>query len=307
MASATASPTLTSEVAAPPPRVPTERVRVHSTYIDMLRFVEVVRSDPTADRWEVFQDEVIFPNRFFFSDYLLGSRQREAVWREWIEDTALSDIEGSVELLRQADLESTLEDAVDRISERLPLPSLEIFILLAPPSVVGRHVGLTIGPSKFALFLTDSPAYFREDETAEEIIAFWQSWAPSILAHEAHHSVRISRGAGGFTLADFLVLEGLADAFAEELYPNLVSSCNRILSAEQERLIWAEMQPLLFAAGDLLYQRYFQGAGGLDPCIGYHIGYQIVSSYLRNHPGVTAADLVTTPAREIVLASGYAP
>jgi hypothetical protein len=94
----------------------------------------------------------------------------------------------------------------------------------------------------------------------------------------------------------------LAEAFAQQLYPDMRDSCAPSLSAAREREVWAEMQPVLGSANPGLYERFFTRG-----IVGYPIGYNIVQSYLEVHPGETAASLVDISGRELIAASGYDP
>jgi len=53
------------------------------------------------------------------------------------------------------------------------------------------------------------------------------------------------------------------------------------------------------------HAEWFFGSGDLPRWAGYTLGFDIVSGYLRRHPALTAADLVTTDAETILRGSGF--
>jgi hypothetical protein len=124
------------------------------------------------------------------------------------------------------------------------------------------------------------------------------AWIPLIVAHELHHSSRFRAGAGGNTLGDVIVSEGLADRFAHEVYPRAQHSpWDHALTKEQEHAYWKRVRPLLQAR---IEPSVFWGDNGRFPeWAGYTVGYDIVGRYLTAHH-VRAAALVTVKAKTIL-------
>jgi len=130
-----------------------------------------------------------------------------------------------------------------------------------------------------------------------------------VLAHELNHSARIYEGPGfGTTLLHALIGEGLAEAFALELYPKSEPFSEQALTPEQEATAWAEAQANL---GDVLtreeHARWFFGRGDLPNGAGYGLGLAIIRSYLKHHPKEEAHDITLMPSKKILRRSRYDP
>jgi Predicted Zn-dependent protease (DUF2268) len=140
-------------------------------------------------------------------------------------------------------------------------------------------------------------------------------WVPALLAREAHNSARIRQGPGfGTTLGDWIVTEGLADAFAREAFPATpLAPWVEALSDEEQGLYWALAQPFLNQtppdreAADELFNEWFFGTGAIPRWAGYNLGFELVTAFLSDHPDTTAATLVDTPGERIISESGYDP
>lgn len=140
---------------------------------------------------------------------------------------------------------------------------------------------------------------------------------PSISVHELHHNIRLAfePWTAGTTVGQYVVLEGLAEAFAaeavgEELlgpWPNALSE--KQLEAARPRFRDAldvsgfdEIRGYVF--GDWAASRMGYAPQGLPPFAGYAMGYRIVREYLERS-GLTAAEATYEPWREIVEGSRY--
>lgn len=120
-----------------------------------------------------------------------------------------------------------------------------------------------------------------------------------------HHSARIRRGPGyGTTLLEALVTEGLADHFAEELYPQPAGfPWNHALTRSQLVEQWTKARSQLH---DDRYdhERWFFGGAKTPRWTGYTLGYEITKRYLQRS-GRTAAESVATQARRVLRVSRF--
>lgn len=136
---------------------------------------------------------------------------------------------------------------------------------------------------------------------------------PVTMAHELSHAKRIlvagkCWAATRTTLAEALVCEGLGDAFARQIYPERKTPHSDALTPAEEERMWKRIEPKLDAP--LPPERFFEwftsgGRNGIPHWTGYTIGFRIVRSYLRAHPGVTAAEVTLMDADELIENSGY--
>jgi uncharacterized protein YjaZ len=87
-----------------------------------------------------------------------------------------------------------------------------------------------------------------------------------------------------------------ADAFAKSLYNSLEPKWLNTLTTEQEDLLWEKYIAVLNSTDRTKLEKYIFGdeSIGLPWCAGYHFGYEIVKSYLKNNPEKNFNDLIET-------------
>ncbi|GAA3400038.1 DUF2268 domain-containing protein [Paenibacillus hodogayensis] len=181
----------------------------------------------------------------------------------------------------------------------------------------------------FTLALADShkfaepPGYTGSGGTpGQAIVIVWPSAyniprLPAIVAHELHHNVRLSYEpwTRDTTVGQYLVMEGLAEAFAAELYgEERLGPWVSVLDEAGHEEVKPRYREALHVSGfndirgymfgDLEGDAYGFAKKGLPPYAGYAVGYRIVTSYLRRS-GKTAAEATYLPWQDIVEGSGY--
>ncbi|NGZ74374.1 DUF2268 domain-containing protein [Saccharibacillus alkalitolerans] len=143
---------------------------------------------------------------------------------------------------------------------------------------------------------------------------------PAIVAHEFNHNLRFSHAAwnhGNVTVGDYLVIEGLAECFAEELYGSERlgpwveearkggGDFERSVSVFGEALGvkgFAEVAGYMF--GDEIAREQGYAPVGLPPFAGYAVGYAAVRSFLKR-TGVGIAEASILGTEEIIRESGF--
>lgn len=214
---------------------------------------------------------------------------------------------GCLRLARTAHLhlESIVRRSLTRITGLLTHLRTSVAISLnvgrAPPSGVSGWTDQRKGRVHISL-------HSRVADVAQEIGV----WLPFTLAHELDHADRILHGPGiGHTLLDWLVAEGMADAFAGQAFPTIPPTLgDHALSTGQTRALWSKARPLLGERqGPNDFHAWFYGSvsGSIPSWTGYTLGYDIVTSYLAVHPGTSPVDLIVMPAARIYAESGFNP
>lgn len=190
----------------------------------------------------------------------------------------------------------------------IDLPPVSVTLVLANPETPGlmdRLAGYTgIGGSPGSIYMIAVPT----DHNLPRI--------PSATAHEAHHQVRLTFEPWNpetITVGQYYVIEGLAEAFAAELYGE--ASLGPWTSAVSDDEL-ARLKPMLREAmertGDprpYMFGDWAAASSGYEPVglpdfIGYTAGYRLVRSYL-DATGLTAAEASWKPWREIVAGSPW--
>lgn len=118
---------------------------------------------------------------------------------------------------------------------------------------------------------------------------------PAVIAHEFHHNIRFSYfdwDHGNVTVGDYLVIEGLAESFAKELYgteqlgpwvtcmdkEELEHSID-VISEALDVKGFAEVSSYMFG-DEIAAQEGYQPVG-LPFCAGYAVGYKAVQAYMK--------------------------
>ncbi|WP_084783635.1 DUF2268 domain-containing protein [Paenibacillus sp. FJAT-26967] len=139
---------------------------------------------------------------------------------------------------------------------------------------------------------------------------------PAVIAHEFHHNIRFSYmdwDYGNVTVGDYLVIEGLAESFARELYGDdllgpWVSSMSEADVGRSMELIgkaldvkgFGEVSSYMFGDEIAISQGY--QPAGLAPFAGYTVGYRTVQSFMKEQ-GCTIYDATRCSTEEILKGS----
>jgi len=142
---------------------------------------------------------------------------------------------------------------------------------------------------------------------------------PALLAHELHHLVRMRLfpfNPMTTTVADYIVIEGTAEAFAASLYGEdkvgyFITEFDPADFEQARRLVGQGLQASGFDVirgyifGDALAERSgFRPVGGMPTYGGYTIGYHMVQAFLQRSD-LSIEEATFLPADEIVRGSGF--
>ncbi|MBU8568926.1 DUF2268 domain-containing protein [Virgibacillus pantothenticus] len=140
---------------------------------------------------------------------------------------------------------------------------------------------------------------------------------PAVIAHEFHHNIRFSYfdwDHGNVTVGDYLVIEGLADSFAKELYGTeqlgpWVTSMDKddleysiyVIGEALNTKGFAEVSSYMF--GDEIAKQEGYQPVGLSFCAGYAVGFKVVQSFMKKH-NKTIYETTLLSSDEIINGSG---
>ena len=142
---------------------------------------------------------------------------------------------------------------------------------------------------------------------------------PGLVAHEMHHLLRLRAFPWDMqrtSVADYIVLEGTAEAFAASLFGEhavgyFITEFDEAEFETARRLIGEGLDATGFDVirsyifGDALAERSgFTPLGGMPTYGGYAIGYHVVQAFLKRS-GWSIEEATFLPAREIVARSGF--
>jgi len=279
--------------------------------IDMLRNQRFVLEAAPERRADIYKELVIEPLRPFWESMLAkmppgqdtsdptglmgvyppeldGKEGLEAI--TWLEragswNKCLEAIEQAVRLLRPAD-------------HGLLLDAIQYSLVLGSPVKLGHLHGYT--------GFGGTPG--------QAIVLVWPSdynvpRLPAITAHEFHHNVRLSYEpwSANTTVGQYIVVEGLAEAFAAEMYgEDKLGPWVHSLDDEQHEQVKPIYREALSTTGFPVIMGYMFGnpQAGIPAYAGYSVGYRVVNEYLRRS-GKTAVEATYRPWREIIDESQY--
>ena len=206
-----------------------------------------------------------------------------------------------VELLRSSELLDITKKALSNITSNLPGPDTKIIFMPANPAMHDIFVkynfcmnGVTLGSGKIIILIDPS---FPQ----------WKKTLPMVLAHEYHHSVWISRNwrDADFSLLEYLIFEGRADAFASNLYKDVENPWTAMINREQEERVWKLIEPEILMKGRDRINKVMWGGKDIPVCSGYAIGLHIVQLFKQNHPEYTDREIIDLRPEEILKMSKY--
>lgn len=291
--------------------------------IDGLTGLRAALEAPEAERLDVFRRQVMEPLRPFWEPFLgwmpgrpdTGDPLLDAAraFAYYVPEGDVAEGRAALERIERAGTWPACVDAVRTAWERL-----------APAA----H-GIALDTVNFTFVLGDRKTMTSQigDYTGSGampgtvLIMAWPTdyslpRMPSATAHELNHNIRFSFEpfTPQTTLGQYMVAEGLAEAFAAELFgddrlgpwadaltPQQVAEFTPRYRENVELTGFNEVRGYIF--GDWSARQFGHAAYGVPDFAGYTFGYRIVRGYLAR-TGRTAAEATYVPWREIVEGSG---
>lgn len=246
-------------------------------------------------------------------DPLAGAR----AWA-WLLPDQVTEITAVLAKLEAADAWAVGRDALAQAADqftpfmdRIPFDTVEGWLMLADPA---RANPLERGYTGATDWL--QPRFLGQ---------FWDPneynlpRLPGLVAHEMHHLIRLRLFPWDMqktTVADYIVIEGTAEAFAAALFgedkvgyfitefdPAELETARQIIGAALAATGFNVIRGYIF--GDALADRAgFQPVGGMPTYGGYAIGYHVVQAFLQRS-GLSIEEATFLPADEIVQGSGF--
>jgi uncharacterized protein YjaZ len=284
-------------------------------------YARLLAADSSAEREAIFNAEIVAP--FSGLTQVFGSSDAAASFAQWGMTPAL--FEGQQRARTQQVFDglsaangwqravNSLQRGVEAFApyvDRIPLESSTFGLMIAD---------LKTGP-------TDIEGYTGFGGIPGWIMTVYGSATPYNLerleactVHELHHNLWGSANPKDWftetTVGDYMMMEGLAESFAAELYgadklgPWVTNFDETRLDATKAILRdhLTDTGPMIraYIFGDLDLEGPFQMPKvGLPPYTGYAIGYRVVQAYLARHGG-SVVDASFVPAEQLIAESGY--
>ena len=228
------------------------------------------------------------------------------------------EIEALLHQLETADAwtigRQALDEAAARFTPyqaRIPFDTVEAWLMLADPE---RSFGMDQGYTGATDWMEPRLVgqYWQPNEYNLRCL-------PGLLAHEMHHLIRLKLFPWDMmktTVADYIVLEGMAESMATAVFgPDVlgyyVTEADEASLTTARELIGANLQAAGFDTvrgyifGDAMAEQWgFEPVGGIPQYGGYAIGYHLVQAFLQRS-GLTIEAATFIPTAEIINGSGY--
>lgn len=293
------------------------------TIYDTLSAMRAVIAAPVSERRTVYRERLTEPLR----DYWTTALKRFSP--QMVDDEAMV-----MKMLWDVDLEADLSEhaqALDRLEQFDAWNKASTALHLAAQTfeATGRSCAeeqitgiLSLGNPRDRIFMELNRGYAGAQIPGYVLLPIWPNdynlpRIPAALVHEFNHRVRLTHEpwTATTTVGQYIVLEGLAEAFVAELYgpeyvgpwasnPNTeeVARARTIIGQALAVSGFDKIRAYIF--GDEVSKQWRLPALGLPHAAGYTIGYQVVQAYLRI-TGKTAIEATFVPYGEIIEASGF--
>ncbi len=234
----------------------------------------------------------------------------------WTPRKDFSLIEDKVHLLKETRIFEEAQDVIlkgvkmfSELKYNIPFENLTLTILL------GDSENNTLMASEGYSGFGGIPGYILLIVVPNE---FNKNRLKSALAHEFNHNVRFTYepfNHGDVSVGDYLVIEGLAEVFAEELY-GIEYHGPWVQDYDEEEMAYTTEvmkdglhvkgfdQVAAYMYGDEVAKNQGFQPVGLSRNAGYTIGYHLVKAYLNN-TGATIAEATLTSTEEIITNSKF--
>ncbi|MCI0515468.1 DUF2268 domain-containing protein [candidate division KSB1 bacterium] len=178
---------------------------------------------------------------------------------------------------------------IDTTSKVMDVTDVEFRVLVFPSKTIPR-IGMSgAAPNDRQIYILLDPAHPKFDEAISTHIV-------QTIPHEYHHTLRYRTVGYGNNLFESMISEGLACHFAIDVCKIDTPFYCKALTDEQFKA-WKTKAAKIWFNPEYDHLEWFVGLKKTIPAnTGYTIGFSMVSDYLKNHPGETAASLYDTPA-----------
>ena len=290
---------------------------------DTLSAMRAVITTPVSERLAIYRERLIEPLHNYWTT-TLRRFSPQTVDNEAMAMKVLWDVDLEADLSEHAQALDCLEqsDAWKKAEAALHLAA-STFEAAGRSCAEEQITGiLLLGNPHERIFMELNRGYAGAQIPGYIILPIWPNdynlpRIPAALVHEFNHRVRLTHEPWTLTttVGQYMVLEGLAELFAAELYgPEYVGPWVSSLSAEETARSKTILGQALDVSGFDKVRAYIFGDEtskqwgfpglGLPHCAGYAIGYQVVQAYLRR-TGKTATEATFAPYREVIETSGF--
>jgi uncharacterized protein YjaZ len=210
-------------------------------------------------------------------------------------------LEKELSVLKNSDVVRVAKEALEKITSALPGPDTKIIFM--PTNPVMHDLFSKYNVCINAITVGSGKIIVQIDPTFPQ----WREMLPRVIAHEYHHSVWMARHwkNADFSVLEYLIFEGRADAFAASLYSNVTSPWTAMINREQERFVWKKIEPELFERGRGKINAVLLADPEIPAGSVYTIGFNIIRSFKQENPKYTDREIIDLKPEDIFKMSKY--
>ncbi|NNL16979.1 MAG: hypothetical protein HKO81_10105 [Flavobacteriaceae bacterium] len=211
------------------------------------------------------------------------------------------ELKEEIELMKSIDFVSIVDSVYRIVTKELPGPDTKILFIPANPA--NRKFYREFGVGFHAFTLGSGKIIISFDPTFEN----WRQYIHYALAHEYHHSVWISRNFKNADISplEYIILEGKADLFANEIFPKNKNPFWDMFDGEDEKSIWNLIKPEMNQRNTDMNDKIFYGSKEIPYGSVYAIGYKILKLFKKNNPEITTLEIIDMSPESILQLSKY--
>ena len=257
--------------------------------------------------WEIFDDYILNKSDYDNSIFLKIKKEFNNSEFPFLLDAIKSKIEPDeelrkeIELMKSIDFPSIVDSAYQLVTKELPGPDTKILFIPANPA--NRKIYRKFGVGFHAFTLGTGKIIVSFDPTFEN----WRQHIHYALAHEYHHSVWTSRNfeTVDITPLEYIILEGKADSFADEIFQITDHPFINMLDEKNEKRIWDLIKPVMNHRNTKTNDKIYYGTKDIPFGSVYAIGFSILKSFKKNNPGITDLEIMDMSPEEVLYLSKY--
>lgn len=252
-------------------------INVINTKREIEKYIELVKKGTDPEKcWEETVVNAYWNQLCCYAPFDLSERKPKVI-------TDLETLEKQYELLKLLDT-NKLEKEFQRVTSILPnYDDDSLTVVIMPYSnddkTVNEKQNGVVGTSLFGNMMIQ----------INPLVEGYEAWINYVFAHEYHHTVwgnywfMIHAGELENKFIDSLVIDGEADSFACELYPQLRPTWLFGMQKEQIDKLWEKTYHEIVLNTDVDYVSYMFGneEKEIPWCAGYATGFMLVQKYLR--------------------------
>lgn len=277
-----------------------QEIKVHYYYNEMEDYIESVRDNPDQDKETLYLQKVkkaMVENGEADDPTIMEMINYEFLQAPRDLDTMEEDLQASKE--KQDTIHSSMKKAMEKSIDVLPGDNKTIHVVPSSPELKS-NANLMNGVygavfSEHSILILIDPAFNVEN-------------LEYTIAHEYHHLVNFETHDGeAYSVLDSVVIEGKADAFAKQIYPDVENPWVDTLHPDKEKMVWDMISENPDTFDQDLYEEIFIGSREkkIPMWSNYRVGLQIMDAFLQKNPNVPIPEWTSMTTNEILERGKY--